>query len=55
MKKSILYIACLLLLAGCANGQGGSFAILPQVKPGDKVADFAGGCFWAMNESLSEL
>jgi len=55
MKKSILYIACLLLLAGCANGQGGSFATLPQVKPGDKVADFAGGCFWAMNESLSEL
>jgi peptide-methionine (S)-S-oxide reductase len=55
MKRSVLYIACLLLLAGCANAQSSSFATLPAVKPGDKVADFAGGCFWAMSESLSEL
>jgi peptide-methionine (S)-S-oxide reductase len=56
MKKVSLYIACLLLLAGCVNGQSRTdFANLPQVKTGDKVADFAGGCFWAMSESLSEL
>lgn len=55
MKRTVLYIACLLLMTGCANGQGNDFASLPKVKPGDKVADFAGGCFWAMNESLSEL
>lgn len=55
MKRTFLYLACLLLLAGCAQGQDSHFATLPQVKPGDKVADFAGGCFWAMNEALSEL
>lgn len=55
MKRITLYITCLLLLAGCAHGQNGRFATLPNVKPGDKVADFAGGCFWAMSEALSEL
>lgn len=55
MKRTVLYIAGLLLLAGCARGQDNHFASLPAVKPGDKVADFAGGCFWAMSEALSEL
>ncbi|MGN6180686.1 MAG: peptide-methionine (S)-S-oxide reductase MsrA [Mucilaginibacter sp.] len=55
MKRTVLYIACLLLLAGCANGQNNHYASLPQPKPGDKVADFAGGCFWAMSEAMSEL
>lgn len=55
MKKSVLYIACFLLLAGCANGQSNSFATLPQVKPGEMVADFAAGCFWASSEAMSEL
>jgi peptide-methionine (S)-S-oxide reductase len=56
MKKAVLYIAGLLLLAGCVQGQGrGNFASLPQPKPGERVADFAGGCFWAMSEALSEL
>jgi peptide-methionine (S)-S-oxide reductase len=55
MKRSILYTAIILLLAGCANGQSGSYAALPQLKPGEKVADFAGGCFWASAEAMSEL
>jgi len=55
MKKSVLYLACLLLFAGCANGQTNSFATLPQPKPGEKVADFAAGCFWASSEAMSEL
>lgn len=55
MKRSILYIACLLLLAGCAQGQSNSFASLPQPKPGEQVADFAAGCFWASSEAMSEL
>jgi peptide-methionine (S)-S-oxide reductase len=55
MKKSILYMLCLFLLAGCAaNGQSG-YAKLPQAKPGEQVADFAGGCFWASSEAMSEL
>lgn len=58
MKNSILYTLCILLFAGCVNGQnpgGNDFAKLPQPKPNEKVADFAGGCFWAMGEALSEL
>jgi len=55
MKKAILYTACILLFAGCANGQSSSFAKLPQPKPGEQVADFAGGCFWASSEAMSEL
>jgi peptide-methionine (S)-S-oxide reductase len=42
---------------GCANGepQDHSFARLPAPGPGEKVATFAGGCFWAMTEAMSEL
>jgi len=55
MKKSIFYTLCIIFLAGCtANGQSG-FAKLPSVKPGEQVADFAGGCFWASTEAMSEL
>jgi len=55
MKKMILYTACLLLLAGCANGQSQGFAKLPKAQPGEAVADFASGCFWASAEAMSEL
>ena len=58
MKRTILYIATILLFAGCANGQpsgGNDFAALPKPKPGEAVATFGGGCFWSMSEALSEL
>lgn len=58
MKRSLFYIACLLLFAGCASGQSGSrtdFAALPHPKAGEKVATFGGGCFWSMSEAMSEL
>ncbi|HVV55747.1 MAG TPA: peptide-methionine (S)-S-oxide reductase MsrA [Mucilaginibacter sp.] len=56
MKKLTVYFAAILLYCGCANGQTSSnFAELPQPKPGEKVADFGGGCFWSMSEALSEL
>lgn len=48
-------MTAILLIAGCANGQPGNYAALPQVKPGEKIADFAGGCFWASAEAMSEL
>lgn len=51
-------MACLLLLAGCANGQTGGendFAALPKPKAGEEVATFGGGCFWSMSEAMSEL
>jgi peptide-methionine (S)-S-oxide reductase len=56
MKRIILYTACILLLAGCANGQTtNDFASVPKPKPGEKVATFGGGCFWSMSEAMSEL
>ena len=56
MKRIILYAACF-LLAACANGQSGDndFAALPRPSAGEAVATFGGGCFWSMNEAMSEL
>ena len=51
-----LYIASVLLLFGCANGQSEMILQqLPQAKPGEMVATFGGGCFWSMSEAMSEL
>jgi len=55
MKKLTIYFAVLLLYCGCAGAQSNDFAILPQPKPGEAVATFGGGCFWSMNEAISEL
>jgi len=57
MKKLSLYLLTVVLLWGCAQGQpeDHSFAKLPAPKAGEKVATFAGGCFWAMSEAMSEL
>lgn len=48
-----------MLLCSCANGQisdsNNAFATLPASKAGEKVATFAGGCFWSLSEGLSEL
>ena len=59
MKKVFLYISCILLFAGCVNGQTANgnktFAALPKPKAGEEVAVFGGGCFWSMGEAMSEL
>jgi peptide-methionine (S)-S-oxide reductase len=55
MKKLSIYFAAILLYCGCANGQENDYAALPQPKPGQQVATFGGGCFWSMNEAMSEL
>jgi peptide-methionine (S)-S-oxide reductase len=56
MKRIILYAAGILLSAGCAMGQSeNDFATLPKPKPGEAVATFGGGCFWATGEEFSEL
>ena len=57
MKKLSLYLLSAILLWGCASAQpeDHSFAKLPALKANQKLATFAGGCFWAMTESMSEL
>lgn len=58
MKKISLYLLAI-LFAGCtyAQDQPGDhdFAALPSPKAGEAVATFGGGCFWSMNEAMSEL
>ena len=55
MKNLFLYIAFSSIFFSCANGQDHAIAAIPQPKPGQQVADFAGGCFWGMTEAMSEL
>ncbi len=57
MKTIHLYTLGLLLLATGAVAQSGERAPakLPVPKPGETVATFAGGCFWAMEEGMNQL
>ncbi|WP_233268890.1 peptide-methionine (S)-S-oxide reductase MsrA [Mucilaginibacter lacusdianchii] len=59
----MIYIAGILLLGSCANGQANTnhkdndkqFASAPQPKAGEEVTTFGGGCFWATSEAMLEL
>ena len=59
--KAIYIVGLLLTLVGCSSGPSqhlesrGGVAVLPALKPGEQVADFAGGCFWATQECMLEL
>ncbi len=57
MKTLKLYMLSLLFIYGSAQAQNTNeqFAKLPQPAPGEKVATFAGGCFWSLAEGLLEL
>ena len=58
IKNSFL-CATLMLGIGCADAQHGSqqagFAKLTTPTSNEKVATFAGGCFWSLSEGLLEL
>jgi len=58
MKRTILYLAAILFM-GCASAQNKpgdtDFSKLPALAPGEAVATFGGGCFWASSEVFSEL
>lgn len=57
MKRIHLYVLGLLLVAGCTLAQSNDYAPakLPTPKPGEAVATFAGGCFWALEEGMNQL
>ncbi len=57
--NGLVFIIFLLGLVACRDGQhlesDGGFAVLPQLKKGQAVANFSGGCFWALQECMIEL
>jgi peptide-methionine (S)-S-oxide reductase len=57
--KLIYLFLILPLLFSCNGGQQiastNGFAVLPKPAAGEAVATFAGGCFWAMQESMIQL
>ena len=57
MKQLLVWALSLTLLAGVGStyGQDRTPAKLPALKPGEAVATFAGGCFWAMEEGMNQL
>ncbi|MCD0490204.1 peptide-methionine (S)-S-oxide reductase MsrA [Pedobacter sp. MC2016-14] len=63
MKLHLIFFAGILLsLCAACNGaktqkleSKNGFAVLPKQAKGEEIAAFAGGCFWAMQESMLEL
>ncbi|CAM4391874.1 peptide-methionine (S)-S-oxide reductase [Pedobacter westerhofensis] len=63
MKASIFLLSALLFLSACSGktqktqkiASENGFAVLPKPAANEAVATFAGGCFWAMQESLIQL
>ncbi|GAB3340728.1 peptide-methionine (S)-S-oxide reductase MsrA [Larkinella ripae] len=59
MKTVSVFTLLLCLLAGMVQAQfpdsRAGFAKLPALKPGEAVATFAGGCFWAQEEAFDQL
>jgi len=58
MKSAYLFLL-ILVFAACNGGQKiasiNGFAVLPKPAASEAVATFAGGCFWATQESLIQL
>jgi len=59
MKLHKLCLIGMGLISSCSNGQTKQnqdlFAVLPAPAANEKIATFAGGCFWALSEGMSEL
>ncbi|MBC7572604.1 MAG: peptide-methionine (S)-S-oxide reductase MsrA [Spirosoma sp.] len=55
MKINQIIALSLFVLAGCVQAQDTTPAKLPVLKPGEAVATFAGGCFWAQEEAFDQL
>ncbi|MEZ0611747.1 peptide-methionine (S)-S-oxide reductase MsrA [Fibrella sp. WM1] len=55
MKQLTLMWLLLIAQVGWAQAPAAAPAKLPTLKPGEAVATFAGGCFWAMEEGFDQL
>lgn len=60
MKTGLFLLSVVLVMNACTGAQqkiasNNGFAVLPQPGSSEAVATFAGGCFWAMQESLVQL
>lgn len=55
MKNLLAFIFAFAILTSCSTGESHSKADLPTAKAGQKIATFAGGCFWGLQEGFSEL
>lgn len=58
LNRLIICVVVLAVLASCSNSgtsESNAMAKLPQPKAKEKVAVFAGGCFWSIQEGFSEL
>jgi peptide-methionine (S)-S-oxide reductase len=54
-----IFLLTSILIVGCVQAQSSkadeSFAKIPLPAANEKIATFAGGCFWSLSEGLSEL
>ncbi|WP_256006079.1 peptide-methionine (S)-S-oxide reductase MsrA [Pedobacter deserti] len=56
LLASLLLVTLFLAACGGQNLESkNGFTVLPTKKPGEEIATFAGGCFWAMQECMLEL
>lgn len=55
MKYIVGFLLILTVFSSCGNSTDKIKATLPEVKKGEQVATFAGGCFWGMQEGFIEL
>jgi peptide-methionine (S)-S-oxide reductase len=57
--RNYIFFCLITLLLSCSGGQQldskDGFAIIPAAKKGERIATFAGGCFWATQECMVEL
>jgi peptide-methionine (S)-S-oxide reductase len=55
MKSIIGFLLGCVMLSACGNNVDQAKTTLPEVKKGEQVATFAGGCFWGIQEGFTEL
>jgi peptide-methionine (S)-S-oxide reductase len=55
MKNIIGFLFVFTIFSSCSNSTDQAKPTLPEVKKGEQIATFAGGCFWGMQEGFIEL